>query len=59
MPPKGYPIPDLAHARSAMAFSERYATKAQRKKIARAIYRKFKTARKWPSVRKVLGLKKI
>ncbi len=48
--PGSYPIPDLKHARVALAMVSRFGTRAEKNKVKSAIWRKFKTARKWPSL---------
>ena len=56
---RAYMIYDLPHARSAVSRAEQNATPSEKKKIARAIYGRFKTARRWPWVRKQLGMKPL
>ena len=56
---KAYMIYDLSHSRDAMGKAKQHATPAERRQLARAIYKLHPRARKWPSVRKALGMKPL
>jgi len=49
-----FPIPDIKHARIAMAYASKQPP-SKRKKIAQAVAKKFPQAKKWPSVQKAIG----
>ena len=56
---KKYPLPDLAHARNAAARVSAFGTPDEKKKVARAIKRKFPAfAKRSAFVKRVLGTKK-
>jgi len=40
-----YPIPDIAHARNALARVEQYGTPAEKRQVRRAVYAKFPSLR--------------
>jgi len=44
--PGSYPIPDLAHARNALARVAQHGTPYEKKKVREAVYRKFPQLRK-------------
>ena len=44
--PGSYPIPDLAHARNALARVAQYGTEYEKRKVREAVYRKFPQLKK-------------
>jgi hypothetical protein len=43
---RAYPIPDISHARNALARVAQYGTEGEKSKVRKAVYKKFRSLKK-------------